>query len=122
MSQSSATFNENYHGVLCHDGWIKVAKFKVASEILNITGKRIQVKTNGNRSIICNVHKNLLKDIRYMDVGDTVGIKWNCGRPYIVAYRKASAQESSENNTGDGPVSENMDWMTFFRKMDMESD
>ena len=119
MSQS-AVFKENFHGVLCHDGWIKVAKFNVQATILNIQGKKIQAKTKKNKSIICDIHKNLTKDIRYMDIGDSVGIKWNCGRPYVVAYRKAAAKDSVPAPTGDGAVSENMDWIEFFNKMEME--
>lgn len=120
MSQS-AVFKENYHGVLCHDGWIKVAKFNVQATILNIQGKKIQAKTKGNKSIICNIHKNLTKDIRYMDIGDTVGIKWNCGRPYIVGYRKSTAEDDTgDAHTGDAPVSENMDWISFFEGIDAE--
>ena len=119
MSQS-AVFKENFHGVLCHDGWIKVAKFNVQATILNIQGKKIQAKTKKNKSIICDIHKNLIKDIRYMDIGDSVGIKWNCGRPYVVGYRKSTAEDTDAAHTGDAPVSENMDWIEFFNKMEME--
>ncbi len=119
MSQS-AVFKENFHGVLTHDGWIKVAKFHITGKILNIQGKKIQVKHNGKNSYSCNVHKNLIKDIKYMDKGDTVGIKWNCGRPYVVAYRKATAEQIVDNPTGDMPVSENMDWISFFKGIDAE--
>lgn len=121
MSQN-ASFKENFHGVLDHEGWIKVAKFNIRARIKNIQGNgKIQVRGNtGKGSYLCDVHKNLRKDIKFMDINDFVGIKWNMGRPYIVAYRKAAAKDSVPAPTGDGAVSENMDWIDFFSKMEME--
>ena len=119
---SNKAFKENYHGILTHDGWIRVAKFNITAKILNIQGNgKIQVRGNtGKGSFICDVHKKLRKDIKFMAENDLVGIKWNCGNPYVVGYRKSSAQDNIVNPTGDMAVSENMDWMNFFKKMEME--
>ena len=112
-----AVFNENYHGILTHDGWVKVAKFNITAKILNIqSNSKIQVRGNtGKGSYLCDVHKNLKKDVKFMDIDDLVGIRWNCGNPYIVGYKKSTAQEIEPAPTGDMAVSENMDWITFFK-------
>lgn len=116
----SKVFKENYHGILTHDGWVKVAKFNITAKILNIQGNKIQVRGTGKGSFICEVHKNLRKDIKFMEENDLVGIRWNCGNPYVVGYRKSSAQDNIINPTGDIAVSENMDWMNFFKGIDAE--
>ena len=119
---NNKAFKENYHGILTHDGWIRVAKFNITAKILNIQGNgKIQVRGNtGKGSFICDVHKKLRKDIKFMDENDLAGIKWNMGRPYIVGFKKSTAQDITPAPTGDMAVSENMDWMNFFKKMGME--
>lgn len=116
-------FENNYHGILTHDGWIKVAKFNITARILNIGENQIQVKGNkGKGSYVCNIHKNLKSDVKFMGKDDTVGIKWNCGHPYIVAYRKKNFDNTPRIDTGDFPVHENgsADWISFFKGIDAE--
>ena len=122
MNQSSA-FKENYHGVLSHDGWIKVAKFTITAKILNIGNGKIRVEgRTGKGNYTCELHKNLKDDLKFMAKNDQVGIKWNCGKPYVVAYRKANFDNSRSVDTGDFPVFNNGkgDWITFFREIDAE--
>lgn len=115
MKNAKSSFSENYHGILTHDGWTKVAKFIITAKILNIQRKTVTVKgKNGKGSYHCSVHKNLLKDIRFMQPNDDVGIKWNMGKPYIVAYRKANYDNSLGVVTGDCEVTSNDDWINFF--------
>lgn len=120
MNQEKKFFNENYNGILTHNGWVKVAKFNITAKILNVNpeGKNIQVKgKKGKGSYICDVHKNLIGDIKFLDVDDTVGIKWNMGKPYVVGYRKKSYDNLHPQQTGDKPVSEN--WTYFFDRMEL---
>lgn len=102
-------FKENYHGILTHDGWVKVAKFNIISKILNIQNQLITVTSNkdGN-SYHCHLHKNLVKDLKFMEVGDEVGVRWNCGRPYIVAFRKAGYDTFTGKESGDLPIQKNL--------------
>lgn len=115
---SQALFKENYHGVLSHDGWVRVAKFKITGKILNISNKGlVQVSAKSKKSYVCDVHKNLKKDVKFMNVGDIVGVKWNCGRPYIVGYKKSTAKDVEYKPTGDEAISENTNWIMFFKDM-----
>ena len=123
MNQEESLFKENYNGILQHDGWVKVAKFRITATVLNVQGQEIQVHNpNKNGSYICNVHKNLLKDLQYIVKGDTVGIKYNCGNPYVVAYRKHNYDKPIIKDTGDCPVFDNgkTDWIAFFKRIDAE--
>ena len=123
MNQNNQ-FKENYHGILGHDGWIKVAKFNITAKVLNIDNKgQILVKGyTGKGSYLCKTHKNLKADIKFLDVGDTVGIKWNLGNPYVVGFRKAGYDTFAGKPTGDFPVHESgkADWLKFFKGIDAE--
>lgn len=125
MSKATKPFKQNFHGILSHDGWIRVAKSNITAKVVNIQGKHIRVKsynTTKNKTVQynCNLHKNLQGDLKYIGLNDTVSIKWNMGKPYIVGYRKANADDTPTEPTGDKPVSENMDWISFFRRIDAE--
>lgn len=115
-------FKENFHGILTHDGWVKVAKFNISATVINIIDRQIHVKTNQRKYLRCQVHKNLVKDIKYIDVGDEVGIKWNMDKAYVVAFRKAEHDTFKGNSTGDFPIFNNGkgDWITFFKRIDAE--
>ncbi len=117
MNQTKNTiFSENYNGILTHDGWVKVAKFNITAKILNIQDKTVTVK-NSKKSYNCDIHKNLLKDVVYMEKGDLAGIKWNMGKPYVVVYQKQTAKPVEENPTGDAPT--NTNWIYFYDKMEL---
>lgn len=124
MVKATKQYKENYHGILCHDGWVKVAKSPIIAKIINIQGQIIRVKSyNMTKSKFmqynCYLHKNLKKDLRYLAINDTVSIKWNKGNPYIVGYRKADAEEDiGVNSNTDQPISENMNWIDFFGRID----
>ena len=123
--KATKQYSENFHGVLTHDGWVRVAKSNITAKIVNIYRDNIRVKqfnTTKNKMVQynCIVHKNLRQDIKYLAVNDTVSVKFNCGRPYIVGYRKADAKDDTTQDNGDRAVSENMDWITFFEEMDLE--
>ena len=120
MTKATKQYKENYHGILCHDGWIRVAKSPITARITNIQGKNVRVKSyNAKKNSIvqynCFIHKLLLKDLKFLAINDTVSVKWQLGKPYIVGYRKADAYDDVVTKTGDKPVSENMDWTDFFR-------
>lgn len=103
MNQNN--FKNNYHGVLTHDGWTKVAKFNITATVLHTQNRKILVKgKHGKGNYECELHKNLLPDFKFIDKDDTVGIRWNMGKPYVVAYRKAGYDNFTPKPTGDAPL------------------
>ena len=117
MSQSA--FTENYHGVLTHDGAVKVAKTHITAKILNISKRTVQVKGNKG-SYHCEIHKDLYPFMKFIDVGDTAFVKWKQGKSWFVGFQKQTADITEPVITGDEPVSENTDWMDFFQRIDAE--
>ena len=118
MNQTSV-FKENYHGILTHNGEIKVAKTEITGKILNINERNVLVKSR-TKSYVCEIHKDLYPLMRYVCKGDLGYIKFRKGIAWFVGYRKQNADNTPTKPTGDKPVSENTDWIAFFNKMDME--
>ena len=115
-------FKENYHGVLTHDGAIKVAKTNITAKILYIGDDTVLVKGNKPNSYHCEIHKDLYSLLDYCDVGDTAFVKFKWGTPWIVGFMKKNADKTELKPTGDAPVHESgkMDWISFFDNMEME--
>ena len=116
--KQSFNFKENHHGILNHDGWVKVAKSNITAKILSINKDKIQVKGNKG-AYVCDVHKNLLDDLFYMNSGDTVSVKWRNGTPFIVGYCKKEII-TNENTTTDQPIVEDK-FVKFFPKREVKS-
>lgn len=114
-----SAFKENYHGVLTHDGSVKVAKSNITAKILDINGRTVLVK-NKQGSYPCEIHKDMYPLMRYVEKGDTAFVKWRNGKSWFIGYQKKNADKTENKPTGDKPVSENMDWISFFRRIDAE--
>lgn len=112
----------NYHGKLNHDGSIRVAKGNVKAKIINIAENNVLVKGHKPNSYVCAIHQALLEHMYLVTVGDTAFIRFKNGKPYLVGFLPATADNSIGEPTGDAPVHQNgkMDWLTFFDKMEME--
>lgn len=114
-----SNFTENYFGILTHDGCVKVAKTETTGQILNIEKRSVLVKSRKN-SYVCEIHKDLYPLMRYVNVGDLAFVKFRKGKSWMVGYQKKTADKTAGKPTGDKPVSENMDWSDFMRRIDAE--
>ncbi|MBR5504096.1 MAG: hypothetical protein IKV87_06620 [Methanobrevibacter sp.] len=81
-------FEDNYHGVLTHNGEIKVAKGDVEQEILYIDDDGIVLVDGGKKAYQTIIHSKLLSLIQYAKEGDTAFVKFIKGESYIVGFRK----------------------------------
>ena len=81
-------FEDNYHGILTHQGEIKVAKGDVEQEILYIDDDGIVLVDGGKKAYQTLIHTKLLALIQYAKAGDIGLIKFIRGEPFIVGFRK----------------------------------
>ncbi len=81
-------FQENYHGILTHNGEIKVAKGDVEQEILYIDDDGIVLVDGGKKAYQTLIHDKLLSLIQYATPGDIGFVKFIKGESYIVGFRK----------------------------------
>ena len=81
-------FEDNYHGILTHNGEIKVAKGDVEHEIIYIDDDGIVLVDGGKKAYQTIIHSKLLSMIQYAKAGDTAFIKFIKGESYIVGFRK----------------------------------
>ncbi len=88
MFESQNQFKENYHGILTHNGEIKVAKGDVEHEILYIDDDGIVLVDGGKKAYQTLIHDKLLSLIQYATPGDIGFVKFIKGESYIVGFRK----------------------------------
>ena len=81
-------FQENYHGILTHNGEIKVAKGDVEQEIIYIDDDGIVLVDGGKKAYQTLIHDKLLSLIQYATPGDIGFVKFIKGESYIVGFRK----------------------------------
>lgn len=112
-------FDENYNGVLTHQGTVKVAKTKIYGKILDISNRNVLMRGRLG-SYVAEIHKDLYPFIDYIEAGDTGYIKWRNGKAWFVGFKKSNATKSEPKPTDDAPVSENMNWTMFFNIYEME--
>ena len=86
-------FKDNYHGILTHNGEIKVAKGDVEQEILYIDEEGIVLVDGGQKAYQTLIHSKLLPLIQYAAEGDTAFIKFIRGESYIVGFRKNKRED-----------------------------
>lgn len=84
----SNQFQDNYHGILTHNGEIKVAKGDVEHEILYIDDEGIVLVDGGKKAYQTLIHSKLLGLIHYASEGDIGLIKFIRGEAFIVGFRK----------------------------------
>lgn len=88
MTTSHNQFENNYHGILTHNGEIKVAKGDIEQEILYIDEDGIVLVDGGKKAYQTIIHSKLLSLIQYAAEGDIGLIKFIRGEPFIVGFRK----------------------------------
>ena len=81
-------FEDNYHGILTHNGEIKVAKGDVEQEILHIDDNGTVLVMGRKKAYVTQIHAKLLSSIQYAAKGDIGFVKFRRGEAYIVGFRK----------------------------------
>ena len=93
MFESQNQFKENYHGILTHNGEIKVAKGDVEHEILYIDDDGIVLVDGGKKAYQTIIHSKLLALIQYAKEGDIGFVKFIRGEAYLVGFRKNKMED-----------------------------
>ena len=98
MFESQNQFKENYHGILTHNGEIKVAKGDVEQKILYIDDDGIVLVDDGKKAYQTIIHDKLLSLIQYAAEGDIGLIKFIRGEASIVGFRKNKREKKYGTN------------------------
>ena len=98
MTTSPNQFENNYHGILTHNGEIKVAKGDVEQEILYIDDDGIVLVDGGKKAYQTMIHDKLLSLIQYAAKGDIGLIKFVRGEAFIVGFRKNKRENKYGRN------------------------
>lgn len=88
MTTSINQFEDNFQGILTHNGEIKIAKGDVEQEILYIDDDGIVLVDGGKKAYQTIIHDKLLSLIQYATEGDIGLIKFIRGEAFIVGFRK----------------------------------
>lgn len=99
MADLPNQFQENFHGILTHNGEIKVAKGDVEQEILYIDDDGIVLVDVGKKAYQTLIHSKLLGLIHYATEGDIGLIKFIRGEAFIVGFRKNRREGEYGTNT-----------------------
>ena len=98
MPNQNNQFKNNYHGILTHNGEIKVAKGDVEHEILYIDDDGIVLVDGGKKAYQTIIHSKLLSLIQYAAEGDIGLIKFIRGEAFIVGFRKNKREKKHGRN------------------------
>ena len=79
--------DENYYGILDHNGKIQVAKHDVEQTVTGIYNDEIAVKGVGKK-YLCQIHKGLKDNICFLEAGDTAFVKFKKGVAWLVGFQK----------------------------------
>ena len=88
MTTTVNQFEDNYHGILTHNGEIKVAKCDVEQTILHIDDNGTVLVRGRKKAYTTQIHAKLLSLIQYATEGDIGLIKFIRGEAFIVGFRK----------------------------------
>lgn len=81
------TFKKNHDGILNHDGSIRVEKtFDVMQKIVYVNKNEIHLQNSKGKKYRAYKHAKL--DLTFAEKGDTAFVKFNCGKPYVVGFKK----------------------------------
>ena len=94
IKEQDNLFNDNYNGVLNHDGSILVAKTTVKQKILNISKRSVLVQGRRN-SYPAEIHKDMYSFMDFVEEGDMAYIKFRNGKAWFVGFQK---NKSVKNN------------------------
>lgn len=88
MTTTVNQFEDNYHGILTHNGEIKVAKCDVEQTILHVDDNVTVLVMGREKSYPTIIHVKLLPLIHYAAKGDIGFVKFRRGEAFIVGFRK----------------------------------
>ena len=88
MTVPANQFEDNYHGILTHNGEIKVAKGDVEQEILHIDDNGTVLVMGREKAYVTQIHARLLSLMHYASKGDIGFVKFRRGEAFIVGFRK----------------------------------
>ena len=88
MTTTVNQFQDNYHGILTHNGEIKVAKCDVEQTILHIDDNGTVLVKGSKKAYVTQIHAKLLSLMHYAAEGDIGFVKFRRGEAYIVGFRK----------------------------------
>lgn len=86
-------FKDNYHGILTHNGEIKVAKGDVEQVILHIDDNGTVLVMGREKAYVTQIHARLLSLMHYASKGDIGFIKFRRGEAFIVGFRKSKGAD-----------------------------
>ena len=95
MHESANQFKDNYHGILTHNGEIKVAKGDVEQQILHIDENGTVLVRGRKNTYTTLIHAKLLPLIQYAAKGDIAFVKFRSGEAFIVGFRKNRRVDSN---------------------------
>lgn len=117
--------DDNYFGVLDHNGVMKVAKSNIKATILHIhkdkNGGVINVLVKGRKgSYTADIHKDIKKMMLFVEEGDCAFIKWKMGKAYLVGFQKQKAHQNEKLQEKYIDENGNCDWQSFLEGVDVE--
>ncbi len=95
MNASINQFEDNYFGILTHNGEIKVAKGDVEQQILHIDDNGTVLVRGRKNTYPTLIHAKLLPLIQYASKGDIAFVKFRRGEAFIVGFRKNRSDDSN---------------------------
>ena len=116
---------DNFFGVLDHNGVIKVAKTEIKATILHINtdkqGNVLSVMVKGRKgSYHCDIHKGIRKMMCFVEKGDCAYIKWKQGKAWFVGFQKNKAYQNEKLQDQYIDEDGNCDWQSFLTGVDVE--
>ncbi len=93
MTTSANQFKDNYHGILTHNGEIKVAKGDVEQIILHIDDNGTVLVMGRKKAYVTLIHAKLMSLIHYASKGDIGFVKFRRGEAFLVGFRKTNRDD-----------------------------
>ena len=122
IKQYDSAFKGNYHGIVDHNGCIKVAGYDTSATIkyINIIGGKFHdVLVKGTKkNYVCKIHKHLYSSMIYCDIGDTGFIKFHNGKAYLTGFRKSKSKWIEDEIVIEGDA----DLLAYFQEQGRLSD
>ena len=114
-------FKSNYHGILSHDGELKVAGYNTSATIKyinrNKNGDVVNVLIKGtDKNYIAEIHKDLKSNMMFCDIGDTGFIKFRRNVAWLVGFRKSKEHFIRDNIDEEIVIEGDADLLDYFQQ------
>lgn len=87
MSSEQTFFKKSTDGILNHDGSVRVSEtFDVMQTVAYCNGEQIMLQNKAGNKYPAHKHQKL--DLTFCEVGDTALVKFRCGKPYVIGFKK----------------------------------